>query len=704
MALHKHLYFSSEHLLQVLKKEFPFLFSMADCDSYESFEANLRRFVTGIRKHISIYPSHRRSAVNGTLDTIDEWVNAEGTVIHDYSDNKRVECDTLHRLYGILQGDLTGVISDFLLECYYLFLPLRRPLSDVYTRERLEEDMSRWPSGLDSRIIDVRKTRKAYILDLLVRKVELKKNSRYFFRPGLSLKEKRDRVADWWSDYQFQLSMAIRSPQELNLFLEETLSAETMALLEEAVAKKIPFFITPYYVSLLCTRGEFDDRTIREYVIYSRNLVDTFGSIHAWEKEDCLREGEPNAAGWLLPNEHNIHRRYPEVAILIPDTMGRACGGLCAPCQRMYNFQRGHLNFNLEQLKPHESWDQKLEQLLKYFETDTQLRDILITGGDALMTQNKVLDRILDAVCRMAERKREANLSRSDGEKFAELQRIRLGSRLPAYLPMRIHPDLTEILRRFKERAQRAGISQFVIQTHIESPLEITPEVKQAVRALLSAGWLVTNQLVYTVGASRRGHTARLRRELNKLGIICYYTFAVKGFRENYALFTPNSRLLQERAEEKCFGALSSSSGDAVATAISEGIPVPAALLRAMHRLKLPFLSTDRSVLNLPGIGKSMSCRLVGVMSDGRRIFCFSHDRTRRHSPIIRHAQQLYIVESKSVGAYLRQLERMGEPADAYESIWSFVRGETEPRFSMYEYPSFPFRLTDRFSHLSVEG
>ena len=52
------------------------------------------------------------------------------------------------------------------------------------------------------------------------------------------------------------------------------------------------------------------------------------GNIRAWEREDIVEAGKPNAAGWLLPDGHNIHRRYPEVAILIPDTMGRACGGL----------------------------------------------------------------------------------------------------------------------------------------------------------------------------------------------------------------------------------------------------------------------------------------------------------------------------------------------------------------------------------------
>ena len=64
---------------------------------------------------------------------------------------------------------------------------------------------------------------------------------------------------------------------------------------------------------------------------------------------------------------------------------------------------------------------------MTYFEEDTQLRDILITGGDALMSQNKTLQNILDAVYRMAARKQRANLERPEGEKYAELQRVTVG-------------------------------------------------------------------------------------------------------------------------------------------------------------------------------------------------------------------------------------------------------------------------------------
>ena len=527
--------------------------------------------------------------------------------------------------------------------------------------------------------------------------------SRYHFEEGISYEEKYRLVSEWWNDFRFHLAMAAKSPTELNRFLGNSLSAETMYLLSRARKKGMPFFVTPYYLHLLNPGSTgYNDESLRSYILYSPQLVETYGQIRAWEREDIVEARKPNAAGWLLPDGHNIHRRYPEVAILIPDTMGRACGGLCASCQRMYDFQSKRLNFEFDSLRPKETWEKKLRRLMTYFEEDTQLRDILITGGDALMSQNKTLNTILEAVYRMAARKRKANQERPEGEKYAELQRIRLGSRLPAYLPMRINNELVEILRTFKEKASVIGIRQFIIQTHFQTPLEVTPEAKEGIRKLLSAGWLITNQLVYNVAASRRGHTTRLRQVLNELGVVCYYTFSVKGFEENNAVFTPNSRSMQEQQEEKRFGKLNKEDAFNLSASLETALD-PASCIR--HFLKihhLPFLATDRSVLNLPAIGKSMTFNLVGMTEDGKRILRFDHDRTRRHSPIINQLGQVYIVENKSIAAYLRQLRAMGEDVEDYASIWNYTEGKTESRFSLYEYPDFPFRITEKMSNLEI--
>lgn len=631
----------------------------------------------------------------------------DGRVIHELSVGEDVKVETLALLWRFLSGRIgeDEISPDFALELYHQFSRLHDGPSGVPEKEDVLRWMRRWPDGLNEQVRAIREANKERIMALLVRKIEHRPASsgRYVFPEGCSEAEKLGWVSRWWGEARFHLSMAVKSATELNRMLDGTLSGETLRIYQQAQEKGIPVFVTPYYLSLLNPTGKgYDDAAIRSYVIYSSRLVETFGGIRAWEREDIVEEGKPNVAGWLLPGGHNIHRRYPEVAILIPDTMGRACGGLCASCQRMYDFQSRRLNFELEKLKPKENWNTRLRKLMDYFEHDTQIRDILITGGDALMSRNATLRNILDAVCKMAVRKRQANLSRPDGEKYAELQRVRLGTRLPVYLPMRVDDELLDILRDFRQKAVEAGITQLFVQTHFQSPLEVTPESREAIRRILSTGWAVTNQLVYNVAASRRGHTAKLRKVLNSLGVICYYTFTVKGFEENYEVFAPNARSLQESAEEKAWGRLAPEAEHDFLESL-DGAPNKAVAVRqfcAAH--DVPFLATDRNVLNLPGIGKSMSFALVGVDAKGRRILRFDHDRTRRHSPIIDRVHEVYIRENKPVYRYLLQLQDMGEDMGEYETLWAYTEGETERRFPFFEYPVPDFSVTSRYTNLDV--
>ena len=613
---------------------------------------------------------------------------------------------TITCLWQFLAGKLEEDVSpDFFIDLYRQFELLEKPEEIVPDRSLVKRQMNRWPTGLDEEVMAIRHSNKERIIAGLIRKIERRHapTSRFQFTEGMSYAEKYVKVQEWWNTGRFHLAMAFKSPTELNYFLGGSLSAGTMDLLARARKKGMPFFVTPYYLSLLNTNTSgYDDAAIRSYILYSEELVDTYGRIKAWEKEDIVVAGQPNAAGWLLPEGHNIHRRYPEVAILIPDSMGRACGGLCASCQRMYDFQSERLNFDFESLKPKETWDKKLRRLMRYFEEDAQLRDILITGGDALMSQNATLRNILDAVYKMAVRKRKANESRPEGEKYAELQRVRLGSRLLAYLPLRITDELVGILRSFKDKASRVGVTQFIIQTHFQSPLEVTPEAKKAIEAILSAGWIITNQLVYTVAASRRGHTAKLRQTLNTMGVVCYYTFSVKGFHENYAVFAPNSRSLQEQQEEKVFGLIPKEKQKELYRLIRYERPLGKKLSGFLKENRLLFAATDRSVLNLPAIGKSMTFQMVGLTTEGKRILKFDHDTGRRHSPIIDRMGEVYIVENKSVAAYLRQLQDMGEDVREYISIWNYSEGRTEPRFSIYEYPDYPFDVTEKMTNLEL--
>ena len=638
---------------------------------------------------------------------IKRLIDNDGKTIYEASTEQEIKIETISLLWKFLTNSIINeeISVDLWIDLYHQFDRLYHEEEELPDEKQVQQWMKRWPSGLNEDVRAIRRQNKERIISLLIQKIENRHapSSRYLFPEGSTEEDKRQLVCQWWNEARFHLAMAIKSPTELNRMLGNSLSEETLQLYHKARKKGMPVFITPYYLSLLNPTGKgYDDTAIRSYILYSPQLVETYGNIHAWEKEDAVEDGKPNAAGWLLPDGHNIHRRYPDVAILIPDSMGRACGGLCASCQRMYDFQSERLNFNFEELKPKESWDKRLRKLMEYFENDTQLRDILITGGDALMSQNKTLRNILEAVYKMAVRKRNANLHRAEGEKYAELQRVRLGSRLPVYLPMRINDELLDILREFKEKASAVGVRQFLIQTHFQTPLEVTPEAREAIRKILAAGWTITNQLVYNVAASRCGHTAKLRKVLNGLGVLCYYTFSVKGFEENYAVFTPNSRSLQEKEEEKRWGKLSAEQEKEFLNLLRNSKDRAAAVQRFCTFHQIPFVATDRSVLNLPGIGKSMTFVTIGMTKEGKRILEFDHDPTRQHSPIIHQMEKIYIKENKSIWQYMLQLQEMGEKKEEYASLWKYMEGETEHRFPLYNYPDPGFRITEKYSHLSV--
>ncbi len=711
----------SHKLLKILLRENPILEEiMRNARNETEALVGVRNWVMNeLKNNPEAFSFYKREKAGREAFVNLSWQDFAAIRILDYIDNAGREFDDQNLRgekavsnpivliwFGVVYGT-GGAKPAFFEDMLNLFRQFSgKSNQSIPSEDKVHEWMDRWSHGLDPRIVKLREENRERIIKILITKIDsgVMKSSRFTFEPNMSKEQKYLKMLDWWNDYRFHLSFAIRTPDLLNEMLGDSLDPDTMKVLYAADKKGIPFFVNPYYLSLLHVRVPYfaigADLGIRYYVIYSQQLVDEYNHIVAWEKEDLVEPGKPNAAGWLLPSQHNIHRRYPEVAILIPDTMGRACGGLCASCQRLYDFQSGHLNFNLDKLKPKESWEERLRKLLTYFEKDSQLRDILITGGDALMSSDRSLEKILDEVYEMAKRKKEANKELPDGEKLAEMVRVRLGSRLPVYLPQRVTPELIIILRNFKTKALKIGIKQFFIQTHFESPMELTPKSRYAVKQLISAGWTVTNQMVFTAAASRRGHSAKLRKVLNEIGVLNYYTFSVKGYMENNFNFATNERAVQEQMEEKVIGHIEEKYYDEVRNFPEQAEHLDTILMDFMRKTKLPFLGTDRNVLNLPGVGKSLSFRTIGVTRYGRRILEFDYDSTRSHSPALHNMDKVIIIESKSISEYLRQLEEIGEDKEDYTSIWGYSMGETEPRVPLYDYPDYDFKLTEKVTNL----
>jgi len=711
----------SHMLLSELLRENPILEEiMRNARNETEVLVGVRNWVLDeIKKNQDAYHFYKREANGRKVFEKLSWKDFAAIRILDYIDNAGREFEDLnlrgemaisnpiHLIWLAVTNGTGGAKPFFFKDMLMLFKQFRGEYKrTIPSKEKVELWMDRWCSGLDPRIVKLREENKERILKIIIRIIDTGEvsDSRFFFSKELSKEQKYLKALDWWDNHLFHLRFAVRSPDLLNELLDNSLDPDTMKVLYDAEAKGIPFFVNPYYLSLLHVRVPYfavgADLAIRHYVIYSQKLIDEYGNIIAWEKEDKVKPGEPNAAGWYLPSDHNIHRRYPEVAILIPDTMGRACGGLCASCQRMYDFQRGNLNFNLDKLKPKQTWDEKLDTLLNYFEKDSQLRDILITGGDALMSSDKSLKKILDRVYQMAANKVEANRTKSDGEKYAHFLRVRLGSRLPVYMPQRITPELVKILGDFKTKASKIGIQQFFMQTHFESPMEVTPEARHAIKLLNSAGWTVTNQHVFTTAASRRGHAAKLRKVLNEIGIINYYTFSVKGYMENSFNFATNERAVQEQMEEKVIGKIPEKYYSIIKEFPNNAGSIEEDMAKLMQKSGLPFLGTDRNVLNLPGVGKSLTFRTIGITRYGRRILEFELDHTRNHSPVMKQMDKVIIIESKSISEYQRQLEDLGEEFKDYESIWGYSIGETEQRIPIYDYPDYDYQVTQNYTNL----
>ncbi|MCB0751162.1 MAG: hypothetical protein KDC52_06795, partial [Ignavibacteriae bacterium] len=205
-----------------------------------------------------------------------------------------------------------GAKPYFFEDMIHLFIQLRgEDERHIPHKEEIFEWMERYPSGLDPRIVKLRQENKDRIINIFIDKIDEGEinDSKYNFEGEQTRDAKYNKMLEWWNQSAFHLRFAVRSPDLLNELLGHSLDPDTMNILYDAEKVGIPFFINPYYLSLLHVRVPYyaigADLAIRDYIIYSRQLIEEFGHISAWEKEDIVEPGKPNAAGCLLPSHHN---------------------------------------------------------------------------------------------------------------------------------------------------------------------------------------------------------------------------------------------------------------------------------------------------------------------------------------------------------------------------------------------------------------
>lgn len=344
-------------------------------------------------------------------------------------------------------------------------------------------------SGLDENVIERRETVKQRILKIL----------------GGSESD--------WIDWRWQVSNILRDVKTLSSMVN--LSDEEAECIKTVRKAKIPFGITPYYVSLMDENFSKNglDRAIRAQVIPPLSYLENI-------QKQCT---DPLDMDFMLETDTSpidlITRRYPAICIIKPFN---TCPQICVYCQRNWEIKDAMQDDALASPKV-------IDDALSWIQRHSSIHEILITGGDPLAMTDREIEYLISRLSKMT-----------------HIERIRIGTRVIVTLPMRVTDKLVEILAKFSI----AGKRQIAVMTHIQHPYEITPNVVECVDKLRRNGISVYNQLVYTSFISRKFEAASLRRLLTLIGIDPYYTFCVKGKPETAEYRVPISRILQEQNEE----------------------------------------------------------------------------------------------------------------------------------------------------------
>ena len=274
-----------------------------------------------------------------------------------------------------------------------------------------------------------------------------------------------------WNDWKWQVKNRIETYEELSKYF--TFSPEEAEGIKKALAK-FRMAITPYYLSLIDPNDLYDP--IRRQCIPAGAEC----NIAPADLNDPLHEDEDSPAPGLT-------HRYPDrVLFLITDM----CSMYCRHCTRR----------RFAGQKDDESPQDRIEKCLEYIERTPEVRDVLLSGGDALMVSDKKLEYIISRL-----------------RAIPHVEIVRIGSRTPVVCPQRITDDLCNMLKKYHP---------IWLNTHFNHPNEMTPEAQAAVAKLADAGIPLGNQTVLLRGVNDCVHVMKkLMHELVKNRVRPYYIY-----------------------------------------------------------------------------------------------------------------------------------------------------------------------------------
>jgi len=274
-----------------------------------------------------------------------------------------------------------------------------------------------------------------------------------------------------WNDWKWQVKNRIETVDQLKKYIP--LTEEELKGAEECL-KSLRMAITPYYLSLIDINDPNDP--IRKQAIPTMSEL-----VRADEdQEDPLHEDVDSPTPGLT-------HRYPDRALILVTDQ---CSMYCRHCTRRRFAGQNDSAVPMEQI----------EKSIEYIRNTPQVRDVLLSGGDALLMSDERLEQIISKL-----------------RAIPHVEIIRIGSRTPVVLPQRITPEFVNMIKKYHP---------IWLNTHFNHSNEITPESKAACEMMADAGIPLGNQSVLLRGINDCTNVMlKLVNDLVKIRVRPYYIY-----------------------------------------------------------------------------------------------------------------------------------------------------------------------------------
>lgn len=273
-----------------------------------------------------------------------------------------------------------------------------------------------------------------------------------------------------WNDWRWQLSRRLNTAEDIEKVIPLN-DSERKALQKQDLFR---VDVTPYFISLIDPNDPNDP--IRRQIIPTADEMSSFTAM----MEDSLAEDRHSPVPGLV-------HRYPDRVLMLVTTQ---CASYCRYCTRSRIVGDPGQTFNR----------QDFELQIEYLKRTPQVRDVLLSGGDPLVLAPKILEELLTRL-----------------REIPHIEIIRIGSRVPVFIPMRVTQELCDMLAKFHP---------LWMNIHVNHPNEISKELAEACDCLTRAGIPLGNQAVLLAGVNDNVHIQRqLAQDLVRIRVRPYYLY-----------------------------------------------------------------------------------------------------------------------------------------------------------------------------------